>query len=332
MRQGSPPNRCRAFVLALGAPPLFQSIFGALFPVFGLILLGVVLGRIDLLGARAFEVLNRFVIAVTLPVLTFRVLAKTSPADLAAPTMIVAVLGGAFVIYAAGFVIERLAGRTRVEANIAGLSSCYSNTGFVGLPIALLAFGPASFGPVAVTMALYAAVVFTVALVLSEVVGGGAGPGAALARAGRAMVRSPLIVLSVLGVAWAFAGLPLGGAFDTLLATIAGATAPCALVAIGLFIALPREEAAVAPIARIVALKLIAHPLVTFGLLQLLPPLPPLWSATAILMAAMPAGASSFVLAGRAGRWAMELSAWSITLTTAFAAISLIPMLWLLQP
>lgn len=48
-------------------------------------------------------------------------------------------------------------------------------------------------------------------------------------------------------------------------------------------------------------------------------------------MAAMPSGATSFVLAGGAGRWAMELSAWVVTLTTALAAISLFAILWLLQ-
>lgn len=311
---------------------MFATIVGALLPVFGLIVLGVYLGRIDLLGARAFEVLNRFVIAVTLPVLTFRTLARSDAADLAVPAMIAAVLGGAFLVYALGYAIERFAGRTAAEANIAGLASCFSNTGFVGLPVALLAFGEAALAPVAVTMALYAAVVFGVGVAISELAreqpGGAA---AALRRAARAMMRSPLIMLSVLGVGWAMLGLPLSGPFDTLLATLASATAPCALVAIGLFIAQPRAEAAPAPIARVVTMKLVVHPLVTFALLLMLPPIPPLWGAMAVLMAAMPSGATSFVLAGGAGRWAMELSAWAVLLTTTLAALTLIPVLWLLQ-
>lgn len=311
---------------------MFQSIVGAVFPVFGLVVLGVVLGRIDLLGPRAFEVLNRFVIAVTLPVLTFRTLAGTDPADLATPSMIAAVLGGAFIIYAMGYASARLSGRTMAEANIAGLAGCFSNTGFVGLPVALLAFGPGSLAPVAVAMALYSTVVFGVAVTLSETGSpAGGGIGAGLARAGRAMVRTPLIILSALGVLCAMLDLPLTGPLDTLLATLAGATAPCALVAIGIFIALPREEAAATPIARAVVLKLVLHPLATFGLLLLLPPIPPLWGATAVLMAAMPSGATSFVLAGGAGRWAMELSAWTVILTTTLAAVSLIPILWMLQ-
>lgn len=311
---------------------MFSAIFGALIPVFGLILLGVGCGRLDVLGPRAFDVLNRFVIAVTLPVLTFRTLARMDPADMARPAMIAAVLGGAFLIYALAYAIERLARRSMAEANIAGLAACFSNTGFVGLPIALLAFGPASLAPGAVAMALYASVVFGVGVLLGELATGRSGGAlAGLRRAGRALVQSPLIVLAALGVGWSVVRLPLSGPFDTLLETLAGATAPCALVAIGLFIALPRQSAAPAPIARVVLLKLVGHPLATTGLVLLLPPMPPLWGTMAVLMAAMPSGATSFVLAGRAGQWAMELSAWAVMLTTCLAALSLIPILWLLQ-
>lgn len=306
-----------------------MMIVGALAPVFGLILLGYGCGRYQVLGDRGFEVLNRFVITVTLPVLTFRTIARMDAGDLAVPSMIIAVLGGAFATYALGFAIERWQGRSAAEANIAGLSACFSNTGFVGLPVALLAFGQTALAPVAVAMVLYAAVVFTVAVLLSELTGNHtAGIAGGLKLATRAVARSPLITLSALGVIWAMLRLPLSGPLDVLLQTLASATAPCALTAIGLFMALPRESAAPGPISRITLMKLVVHPLITAGILMLLPPLPPMWAAMAILMAAMPCGATSFVLAGKAGRWAMELSAWTVTLTTTLAALSLIPIIW----
>jgi len=304
------------------------TILGALMPVFGLILIGYVCGRYDVLGERAFEVLNRFVIVITLPILTFRSIAHMDPKSLAVPGMFIAVILGAFVTYAIGFALERKYGRSATEANIAALCGCFSNTGFIGLPIAVLALGPESIAPVAVTMLIYSAIVFTLALVTSEVAAAkGAGPVTGLRLAARATVRSPLIILAVAGVAWSVLGLPLSGPPDVLLETLAQATAPCALTAIGIFIALPRQSASPAPIGRVVALKLVGHPLITAGILWLLPPIPPLWAKVAILMAAMPCGASSFVLAGKAGRWSMELSAWAVTLTTSFASLSLIAML-----
>ncbi|HUD93960.1 AEC family transporter [Sphingobium sp.] len=304
-------------------------ILGALIPVFGLILLGYGCGRFDLLGDRAFEVLNRFVIAITLPVLTFRSIARMDPADLAQPSMMIAVVGGALATYAIGFAIEKGLGRSGGEANIAGLCASFSNTGFVGLPIALLTFGTDTVAPVAVTMLLYSAVVFTVGVVMSEMAAShGDGMRAGLMLAGRSVARNPLILLSSLGVVWCLLRLPLTGPFDVLLSTLAQATAPCALTAIGIFIALPREKTAPGPIGRALVLKLGVHPLLTAGFILLLPPMPTLWAKMAVLMAAMPSGASSFVLAGKAGRWAMELSAWAVMLSTTSASLSLIAVLW----
>jgi malonate transporter and related proteins len=310
---------------------VIESILGALTPVFGLIVVGYFLGRYHVLGDRAFEVLNRFVIAVALPLLTFRSIAQMEPENLAVPGMFLAVIGGAFATYAIGFAIERHFGRTSGEANIAALCGCFSNTGFVGLPIALLALGSASLAPVAVTMVIYSAIVFTLGLIVSQMTSRtDAGVLAGMKLAGLAMVRSPLIVLAVAGVAWSLLRLPLSGPADSLVATLAQATAPCALTAIGIFIALPRSAAAPGPIGRVVTLKLVVHPLATAAILWLLPPIPLLWAKVAILMAAMPGGASSFTLAGKAGRWAMELSAWSITLTTVLASVSLAGLLWLI--
>jgi predicted permease len=305
------------------------TIFGALMPVFGLILIGYICGRYDILGDRAFEVLNRFVIAITLPILTFRSIAHMDPRNLAVPGMFAAVTLGALATYGLAFAIARRFGRSGANANIAALCACFSNTGFIGLPIATLAWGPEAVAPVSVTMLIYSSIVFTVGLVMSEVTASDSrGAATGLKLAAHSTVRNPLILLSVAGCIWSVFGLPLKGPADVLLATLAQATAPCALTAIGIFIALPRHNATPGPIGRVVALKLLAQPLITAAILWILPPIPPLWAKVAILMAAMPCGASSFVLAGKAGRWAMELSAWAVMLTTTLASISLIVVLW----
>jgi predicted permease len=304
-------------------------ILSALLPVFGLILIGYACGRYDILGDRAFEVMNRFVISITLPVLTFRSIAHTDPRLLAVPGMFAAVTLGALATYAIGFAIERRFGRSSGEANIAALCACFSNTGFIGLPIALLALGPQSIAPVAVTMLIYSSIVFTIGMIMSEVTANhGQGVMAGMKLAGRSILRNPLILLSLAGVVWSELRLPLTGPADVLLQTLAQATAPCALAAIGIFMALPREKASPGPVGRVVALKLVVQPLITAGILWVLPPIPLLWGKVAILMAAMPSGASSFVLAGKAGRWAMEVSAWAVTLTSTLASLSLIGVLW----
>lgn len=309
---------------------MFITILSALAPVFALILLGFSCARRGVLPDHAFEVLNRFVISLALPVLTFHIIAKMDASDLAQPTMLLAVLGGALGIYGMAFTIERALGQSAAHANIAALASSYSNTAFIGLPIATILLGPAALGPVALAGALYAAVVFTTGVLVGEL--SAERPGGKLARlrpALRAVSSNPIILSALAGITWCAFGLPLSGPADTMLATLGAATPACALIAIGLFIGRRNPPAARAVVARNVALKLVVHPLLTLGLVLLLPPMPPLWGKVAVLMAAMPTGTGSFVLSGGAGQWAMQTSARTIVLTTILAAATLVVFGWI---
>lgn len=309
---------------------MLTVILAALAPVFALIGLGFVCGRMALLGEHAFEVLNRFVITLALPALTFRTLARMNPADLAQPSMIAAVLGGALGIYGLAFLIERVLGRSGSEANIVALASGFSNTAFVGLPIVTILFGTRALGPSAIVIALNASVVFGIGVLISELAAHRpGGTGASVRIAIRAVARNPLIVSAVLGVIWAAAGVSLGGPLDVTLQALAAATAPCALMAIGLFIARPRPSSDTGTMARVALLKLVAQPLLTLGLIALMAPMPSIWAKTAIVLAGMPAGTSSFLLAGGAGTWAMQTSARAIVVTTIAAAPTLVAVLWL---
>jgi predicted permease len=82
--------------------------------------------------------------------------------------------------------------------------------------------------------------------------------------------------------------------FTTLLGA---AASPCALVTIGLFLAQGEPAEHHGAVWRIVALKLVLHPLITFVLVRWVFDMPPLWAATAVLLAALPVGTGPFMLA-----------------------------------
>lgn len=310
---------------------MFSIVLSALLPVFSLITLGFAMGRHNLLGEHGFSVLNRFVITITLPVLTFRQLARIELAGGAMAQMSVAVLGGALGIYALAFALERVLGRSRADANIVGLGSGYGNIGFVGLPIMLIVYGPAVMAPAAVGIALNAAIVFGIGILVGQLaLHGEMGLRAGVMVALRSVMRSPLILSAFLGVLWAGLRLPIPSVADKFLDLLGSATAPCALVAIGLFTA-QQKLAHIQPVVwRIVGFKLLAQPLLTALIVWCLPGLPPFWGKMAILMAGLPAGTSSFLLAGGAGRWAQQTSSLAIVMTTTCAALSLAVMLLLL--
>jgi predicted permease len=108
-----------------------------------------------------------------------------------------------------------------------------------------------------------------------------------------------LLVAPLAGAGWAATGIRLPQGVEAFLKLIGGATSPCALVALGLFLAEKRErtrrDTLVATL--LVGMKLGAHPLLAWVLAFHVFSMPPLWAASAVLLSALPTGTGSFMLA-----------------------------------
>lgn len=216
------------------------AIVGALFPVFGLIALGIGLGRFRLLGEGAEAVLSRFVALVPLPTLTFLAIAGLKVEQLTQPVMAIVVVAGAWATFALQLGVERLLHKPRGEAKIVALGAAYGNSAFVGLPICLAIMGKAALGPSAVVMALDTALVFAPFILLQELTTPRVHSRAeSIRKVCLAVGGNPLILSCVAGVLVAMSGWTPPGPLQVLLSPLASATAPCALVAIGMFLAKP---------------------------------------------------------------------------------------------
>ena len=78
---------------------------------------------------------------------------------------------------------------------------------------------------------------------------------------------------------------------------LGGAASPCALVAIGLFLALKQEKATPLLSGAIVVLKLIVQPLLAWYLAFHVFEMPLVWAKSAVLLSALPTGTGPFMLA-----------------------------------
>ena len=299
------------------------TIIGALFPVFGLIAMGFCLGRTRVLGAQTEHQLTRFVATVTLPVLTFHTIAGMDPADLAAPVMASVVVGSSWLLYAVYFTLERLAGREPAQANIVALGGCYGNSAFVGLPICLALFGQGALAPSALVMALNTAFVFGGAIFMQVFFSSAYTAGAGIRAAVRQIGTNPLVLGALAGVAVSVLRLRLPQPLDSLMTTLGGATPGCALIAIGLFVARPLERGVGAPVVRASVAKLLVLPAITLALIVILPPLPPVWSAVALVMASVPTASSTFIIASTAGVRSAQLAATLVTTATVAAVVTI---------
>lgn len=305
-------------------------------PIFALILAGWLARRVGVLGAAATTELNRFVVFLALPALLFDVTAHAHWSAIWKPGFIGAFGLSSLAVFAVTVLVRRGQGRPLADASVDGLNAGYANCGFMGFPLGLVALGPEALAPITVAAIITVCGVFAVAIVLIETglrreaaAAGRSGPRRPVWLAvGRSLVRNPLLVAPALGGLVPSAGLTLPAPVETFLKLLGGAAAPCALVALGLFLAQTRRrpggdrgggQGRVA--ALLVGLKLAGHPLLAYGLGRYLFDLPPLLLHVAVLMAALPTGTGPFMLAEFYRREA-DLTATVVLVSTVLAVVT----------
>jgi predicted permease len=113
----------------------------------------------------------------------------------------------------------------------------------------------------------------------------------------RQIFFNPLIVATAIGFVIAGSGVKLPGAVNALLSLVGGAAAPGALFVLGLNLTLRPVGRIAAEVPILIAVKLLAHPLIVYLLLSWVGGFDSVWLHTAVLIAALPPAANMLVLA-----------------------------------
>lgn len=306
------------------------SVFNVILPIFALILAGYLCRRTGVLGPSAASEINRLVVWLCLPALLFEATATAVWTQIWQPQFILAYSLGTLLVF-----LLTLCWRLRRVANLAdasiqGLSASYANTGYMGIPLCLLVFGDEGLQPALIASLIVICVLFALAVVCIEVaLQDEKSLRRATAKVLLALIKNPLVVAPLLGGLWALGGQALPAPLHRFIDLLASATAPCALISLGLFLAhkqVGRSEGSVA----LVLIKLIAHPLITWVLAFHVLQLPPLWAAAALLLSALPTGTGPYMLAEFYRREAAVVSS-TILLSTLGSLLSLSLCLYLLE-
>jgi malonate transporter and related proteins len=280
-----------------------RAIVDVVLPVFGLIFAGVAAGRFRILGQESSQALNGFVYWFALPPLLFLGMARVPVAQAMNGPFILAYLGGVVVVFAAIAIVWRwMFPGNASELSMAAMNGTFANTGYMGIPLFMTAYGPEGMLPAVISAVINGAVVTGGVIVLVELAqGAGQRFGRVLADVGHALVTNPLVLAPLAGLAFSASGLSLPKPIATFGDLLAASAGPCALFAVGLFIAsrplatLVRGGKAVES-AWLVAIKLIVHPLATW-LIAVALEMDAFWTASAVILAALPTGALAFVVA-----------------------------------
>lgn len=264
-------------------------------------LAGYLAGRVRILDDAASAALNAFVYWFALPAVLFLGIARRRIDEIFNWPFVGAFLGAMLIVYALGSLIGWLIHREPGPVvNMQGLNAAFSNTGYMGIPLFLAAFGPDKLAPAILATVLMSTVMTGTAIIVLELLrNAGRGLGRAFVDVGVALAKNPLIIATAAGAAISVAQLPLPIPIVNFTEILGASAGPCALFAIGLFLAGRPLAADLGEVGWICALKLLWQPLITWALIETLFPLEPEWHSAAILLAALPMGALTFVVAQR---------------------------------
>lgn len=310
------------------------SIFEILLPVFALILAGFVCRRSGVLGPNAASELNRFVVWLALPALLFDTMAHATWQQLDQPAFIATfsiACAGAFVV----ILVTRLAsGLYLAGGSIDAIAASYPNTGYIGFPLCLIAFGTSSLTPTPIATILVTCGLFATAIVLIEL---GLQTEGAPHRLGikvlKALARNPLIVSPIAGAALASAHVTMPAGAETFLKLLTGAASPCALVCLGLFLAERRPAGSAVPRVALLltGVKLLVQPALAWWLAARVFVLPTTLVNVTVMLAALPTGTGPFMLAEFYRREA-QVASRTILFSTLGSLVSLALLLFYLGP
>ncbi len=293
------------------------------------ILLGWVLGRIDLLGPHARHVLGRLTFFVLSPFLLLVVLAQADVHTLFSALLPVSAVAAVsvFLVYA---LVARLWWRRSVGETLIGtLSAGQVNSNNIGIPLSLYLLGSAAYPAPVILLQL---IVFTpITMAIFEAISTGQRRVFPILRR---TVTNPVVVGSVLGVLVSLSGIDLPPIVIEPLVLIANACVPVLLISYGISLHGQRVLGASGRRRDIVvasALKLVAMPLIAWAVAAFVFHLSPADVLIVTVLAALPTAQNVFNYAQRFDI-GETIARDTVFLTTVGCVPVLLVITWLLGP
>ena len=149
------------------------SLLAIVAPVFGLIGIGYLAGRVKLLREETGAGVSDFAFTIGLPAILFRTVANAELASVSPFGVLAAFFGAAWSVWLLSAVLTKyLLRRPAADAPPIAMSAVFGNTIMLGIPLVLETYGQAAAAPMAVILAVHAALLWMTGTVHMEWVGG----------------------------------------------------------------------------------------------------------------------------------------------------------------
>ncbi|MEK0082251.1 AEC family transporter [Benzoatithermus flavus] len=281
-------------------PPI-AVVIDIIAPIFGIVLIGWLAARFGAIDEAAGRGLSLFAFNFAIPVMLVRTLAEAALPPHPEWRFVLAYFGGAFANFGlAAFLARRLFGRERAEPAIFGITAAFSNTTILGIPLILQAYGEPAAVPLSLILGFHSALLFTLTTVVAELgVGAGSSLGRMLANILKGLVTNPILWGIGIGLVLNHLGLALPSVLDRLATTLGAAALPAALFALGANLSRFRLMGSLREALLLTFLKILAQPALIWLLAKGAFALPPLSTAIAVTIGALPSGINAYLFAAR---------------------------------
>ncbi|WP_316189265.1 AEC family transporter [Bradyrhizobium sp. SZCCHNS1054] len=308
------------------------DILNLALPYFGVVFIGFACGKLKRLPDAGLAWMNFFLLYVSLPALLFGIMARTPFTELNNPPFLVATTLSTMLAFAFALVVGRVAGRLSLrEATMAGLAGGYGNIGYMGPGLALAVLGSQAAAPTALIFCCDSIFLFSIVPLLIELTDR---DHPSLLHALRVVLRqillNPLIMSTCAGAVAAAMHFQPPVALDRTLQFLQNAAAPSALFVLGVTVALRSFKRVPWEVPAVITVKLLIHPLLSFGLMLAFGPFAQPWAATAVLMASLPPALNVFVIARQNETW-VEPASVTVLIGTFASVVTLTSVMWLIQ-
>lgn len=308
-------------------------IFGIILPVFGTLGLGYAAARLGVFDEAANRGLSVFVFNFALPLMLFRAIAQADLPDALPWGYLLSYYLGAFAVFGLAMLAGRvLFARTLADQGVLGLGASFSNTGMLGIPLVMTAYGESAALPLFVMIACHSLLMLPPTTALIEAaLGGKQSTGALLLNLAKSVGSTPIIWGLSAGLAVALTGFGIPGPVDAVAKSLGAAATPCALFALGASLTRYSLGRNLKEPMVLVALKAVVHPLLVWLLATQVFDVPQLWVVTGVTLAALPAGITPYLFAQRYNACQSTIAS-AVFLSTVLSVLTLSALLFLLRP
>ena len=309
------------------------DILNLALPYFGLIFIGFACGKTRGLPESGLAWMNFFLLYVSLPALLFRIMSETPFSELNNPPFLIATTLATVSAFVLAMVAGRIIGDLSLrKATMAGLAGAYGNIGYMGPGLALAVLGSKAAAPTALIFCCDSIFLFSIVPLLIALTDRehpsflhAIGDSCAADRA------EPADHVGCRGCARRGAAHSIARLRSIKRCSfLQNAAAPTALFVLGVTVALRPFDRVPWEVPGVIAIKLLIHPLIVFGLMLLFGPFAQPWAATAVLMAALPPALNVFVIARQNNTW-IEPASVAVLIGTFASVVTLTSVMWFIQ-